>query len=74
MRRKQKTHIRGRGEGSVTFDKVKGLWQASIQVGLDEDGRPKRRYVSSKRKEVVLEKLHELRNDKRAVSSRPLRG
>jgi integrase len=56
----RKKHRRGRGEGSVTFNRAKRLWQASIQIGLDERGKPKRLYVRAKRKEDVLDGLREL--------------
>jgi integrase len=62
--RHRKTKRRGRGEGSVTYNRAKALWQASVQIGLDERGRPKRIYVRAKRKEDVLERLRELHSNR----------
>lgn len=59
VRKKQR---RGRGEGSVTFNRTKRLWQASVQTGRDENGKLKRIYVRAKRKEDVLERLRDLHN------------
>src|SRR5579872_2235184 len=58
-----KSHRRGHGEGCVSYHRTSKLWRASIQTCLDENGKPKRRYVACKRKGDVLEKLRELQND-----------
>jgi integrase len=59
----QKKRRRGKGEGSISFHRPSKLWRASIQIGLDDKGKPVRQYVARKRREDVVEKLRELQND-----------
>ena len=56
---------RRRGEGGINFNRDKGLWVASVAVGLDETGRTLRRYVYAKRREDLLDKLDALKSEKR---------
>ena len=48
---------RGAGEGSVYFDEAKGLWRASVELGVDERGVRVRKVVKAKTKTDVLHKL-----------------
>lgn len=61
---------RGRGEGSITFRKDKGLWQGRIELERDaKTGQRRRRTVYAKTKAKLLEKLKEARAAPDAVRS-----
>ena len=47
---------RGKGEGSIT-KRNDGTWQASIQIGITDSGKPKRKYYYGKTRKEVQEKL-----------------
>jgi len=56
----QKETRRNNGEGSVFYREDKGLWCACVQVGIDFNGRRKRKTIYAKSKKELLEKKKEL--------------
>jgi len=57
---KRPARKRGDGEGSINEVRA-GLWRGSMMVGYRPDGRPDRRYVYGKTRDIVQDKLAELR-------------
>lgn len=59
---------RGRGEGSITFRKDKGLWQGRIELERDpKTGKRRRRTVYANTKQKLLERLTKERTRPDAV-------
>jgi integrase len=65
-RSKTKRSRRKKGEGSIFFHERLGLWTAIVNLGVDENGRRKRRQVYGHKESEVIEKLkaieHEIRS------------
>lgn len=61
---------RGRGEGSVFYNKSKRLYCAIVTLGHDERGKRKRKYLYAKTKEEVLRKRSALEHDH--IAGRPV--
>ena len=55
--RTQKSKARGNGEGSIYKVKNKNLWAAAVTIGLDENGKPKRKVLYGKTRPEVRDKL-----------------
>lgn len=53
---------RAKGEGSI-YRRPDGMWVGTVELGYDENGKRKRKTVYSKRHEVLIEKLEELKAD-----------
>ncbi len=54
---------RGNGEGSITKRKD-GRWQAAVSIGVDENGKLKRKYFYANTKEEITNKFVEATNQK----------
>jgi integrase len=52
---------RGRGEGAI-YQRADGLWTASINLGIDGNGKRRRRTVYGRTKQEAQQKLRELQN------------
>ena len=55
------TQRRSNHEGSIYQRKSDGLWMGVAHVGYDASGKPRRKYVSSKKRPEVVKQLKELR-------------
>ena len=64
--KKRNTRRRGRGEGGVYQRESDGRWCGSITVGFDVNGKRIRKTVYGKTKRQCLDKLHELKTQKKA--------
>lgn len=53
---------RGRGEGSI-HKRANGLWAATIDLGVDDKGKRRRKTIYGKRKKQVATRLRELQTD-----------
>ena len=54
---------RGNGDGTIYKVESKGLWAAQLTIGVDANGRPKRKTVYGKRQANVRAKLDALKNE-----------
>lgn len=54
---------RGNGDGTIYKMESKGLWAAQLTIGVDANGRPKRKTVYGKRQADVRAKLDALKNE-----------
>jgi len=52
---------RGRGEGSIS-QRPDGVWEGSVSLGYDGEGKRRRKTVYGKIKAEVQDKLRELQN------------
>lgn len=60
---------RKKGEGSIFFHEKLGLWTAIVNLGVDENGRRKRRQVYGHKESEVLEKLKAIEHEVRSGGS-----
>ena len=54
---------RGNGDGTIYKMESKGLWAAQLTIGVDANGKPKRKTVYGKRQADVRAKLDALKNE-----------
>ena len=54
---------RGNGDGTIYKMESKGLWAAQLTIGVDANGRPKRKTVYGKRQADVRAKLDALKSE-----------
>lgn len=54
---------RGKGDGSLFYDKTLGLWVCSVELPPSPEGKRRRKKLTSKRKAEVVRKLRELQRD-----------
>lgn len=54
---------RGKGEGSIYFDKKKKLWTCAVELPPGPTGERRRKVVSSKKKPAVVDKLRKLHRE-----------
>lgn len=60
---KKKRPPRAKGEGAIFQRKSDGMWIGTIELGYDENGRRRRRSVSSKDYRELVAKLDELKSE-----------
>jgi integrase len=60
---------RKKGEGSVFFHEKLGLWTAIVNLGVDENGRRRRRQVYGHKESDVIEKLKAIEHEVRSGGS-----
>lgn len=60
---------RGKGEGSVFFNKTRAVWQAAISLGYDNNGKRIRKIISAKEKSDVLEAMYKFMAEHKATTS-----
>ena len=53
---------RGNGEGSV-YQRANGLWVGAITIGLDANGKPRRKSVTGQTRAAVSKKLTAMQAD-----------
>lgn len=51
---------RANGDGSIRYDKQKGIYRGTITIGYDENGKQKRKSVSGKNPTEVKQKLKQI--------------
>lgn len=61
---------RGRGEGGITYLESRGVYVASVFIGIDANGRPSYRKVQRKLKSDAVKALNEMKAD--IASGKPL--
>ncbi len=54
---------RGNGDGTIYKMESKGLWAAQLTIGVDANGKPKRKTIYGKRQADVRAKLDTLKNE-----------
>ena len=54
---------RGNGDGTIYKMESKGLWAAQLTIGVDANGKPKRKTIYGKRQADVRAKLDALKNE-----------
>ena len=54
---------RGNGDGTIYKVESKGLWAAQLTIGVDANGKPKRKTIYGKRQADVRAKLDALKNE-----------
>ena len=52
---------RGNGDGTIYKMESKGLWAAQLTIGVDANGKPKRKTIYGKRQADVRAKLDALK-------------
>jgi integrase len=60
-KRKKNRERRGRGEGGIRWREDKGLWEATISLGYDGDGKRIRRTIYGATKAAALDEVARLR-------------